>query len=766
MKELSRLELETIVKGIPAAVLVIEKATGTVSYVNDYATSLLGYNINGLRVPSETDKVLRFLSLTGEAYAVNQLPARQALATGKETSNEFVVERPNGSRVVVRGLAKPVKDEHGNVIAAVTIMEDITERKLWEESLRDSEERFRLVAEAAKVLVYEIDLSKNRINILQGEEVLGYGQGEIPKKQEWWLSQLHPNDMEEIRQKFDEATREGKDYFLEYRIKCKQGNYIIAHDSGKPIRDNKGKFTKFIGGMRDVTERKTAEEALKRSRADLMRAQSVARIGSWRVMAHTNELFWSDETYNIFGIEKSTPMTYERFLSSVYPDDRDFVNKSWQTALTGERYDIEHRICVNDNVKWVRETAELEFDVDKLVSGFGTVQDITERRIAEEELGESEERFSKAFNANPAAISISRMEDGLLVNVNETYLHLFEFSRSEVIGKTSNELGIFTEAYARKKLIERISEKGVARNIEMPFLTKTGKRIDTLVSLDKINIHDVDYMISTVTDITDRKRDEQALLQSQELLKQKAAEVEKYATSMEELAKDRLRQLKESERLAAIGATAGMVGHDIRNPLQAIVSDVYLLKESLRAMPECETKVQVDESLDGIDKNISYINKIVADLQDYARSLNPEYTFVDLADIVKQTLKAIDVPDNIQVANKTTSIELRTDAQFIRRALTNLTNNAIQAMPNGGNLTIEACERDGKSILTVEDTGAGIPDNIKPKLFTPMMTTKSKGQGLGLAVVKRLVEALDGTITFESQEGKGTKFIIELPKRA
>jgi signal transduction histidine kinase len=95
--------------------------------------------------------------------------------------------------------------------------------------------------------------------------------------------------------------------------------------------------------------------------------------------------------------------------------------------------------------------------------------------------------------------------------------------------------------------------------------------------------------------------------------------------------------------------------------------------------------------------------------------------------------------------------------------MTNLINNSIQAMPNGGKLEVNAFENGGKLIIEVSDTGGGIPDEVKPRMFEPMMTTKSKGQGFGLAVVKRLVEALGGKITFESEKGKGTKFSIKLP---
>ncbi|MGD0996385.1 MAG: ATP-binding protein [Candidatus Bathyarchaeia archaeon] len=109
------------------------------------------------------------------------------------------------------------------------------------------------------------------------------------------------------------------------------------------------------------------------------------------------------------------------------------------------------------------------------------------------------------------------------------------------------------------------------------------------------------------------------------------------------------------------------------------------------------------------------------------------------------------------------NLVLKADAAYLRRALTNLIVNAIQAMPNGGKLTIETQQKEDNAIISVKDTGVGIPEEIKPNLFTPLFTTKAKGQGLGLAVVKRLIEAINGSITFESQVGNGTTFIVKIP---
>jgi nitrogen-specific signal transduction histidine kinase len=224
------------------------------------------------------------------------------------------------------------------------------------------------------------------------------------------------------------------------------------------------------------------------------------------------------------------------------------------------------------------------------------------------------------------------------------------------------------------------------------------------------------------------------------------------------------RQLQEKERFAAIGETAGMVGHDIRNPLQAMISDVYLMTSELNEMPECGTKEGIRESLESLETNIMYVNKIVGDLQDYTRPLQPHKVQVKVTDKVSNALKNVRIPQDIRLhVNAQQGLVIETDADYLRRALTNLINNAIQAMPTGGDLTIEAKAQDSKVMFSVQDTGVGISEDVKPNLFKPLFTTKSKGQGLGLAVVKRLVEALGGTIAFVSEQGKGTEFIIELP---
>jgi signal transduction histidine kinase len=139
---------------------------------------------------------------------------------------------------------------------------------------------------------------------------------------------------------------------------------------------------------------------------------------------------------------------------------------------------------------------------------------------------------------------------------------------------------------------------------------------------------------------------------------------------------------------------------------------------------------------------------------------------VELCSAIPQLVSTVNVPDNIEAVARCEGDlpRIKLDLTFLKRILVNLANNAIQAMPNGGKLTIKASQEAETVSITVSDTGVGIPDEIKPKIFQPLMTTKSKGQGFGIAVVKRLVEAQGGSITFESKVGEGTKFKLTFHK--
>lgn len=253
----------------------------------------------------------------------------------------------------------------------------------------------------------------------------------------------------------------------------------------------------------------------------------------------------------------------------------------------------------------------------------------------------------------------------------------------------------------------------------------------------------------------------------EDLVKRQEAQskLEEYATNLENIVAERTEELKASERLAAIGATAGMVGHDIRNPLTTITSVVYLSKKKLEDLSDEEVKEALKKNFEVIEEQILYINKIVADLQDYSMPLHPSIKEVEVPVLIQETLANVKVSDDIKVDVQVEDnlLKLKTDPVFVKRILTNLFTNAVQAMPHGGKITLKAALEGNEASISVEDTGQGIPDEVKNKLFKPLVTTKPRGQGFGLVVVKRLVEALGGKVTFESEAGKGAKFTVKLP---
>jgi PAS domain S-box-containing protein len=194
-------------------------------------------------------------------------------------------------------------------------------------------------------------------------------------------------DPEQARAGYQQAFREGfvRDYALELRHR--DGHITSVLYNASVYRDDSGKVLGVFAAARDITERKRAEEALRESESNLKRAQEVAHIGSWHLDIPHNRLTWSDEVFRIFGVPKGTALTYEAFLATVHPEDRESVDQAWTAALHGAPYDIEHHIVVGGALKWVRERAQVEFGPDgNAVEGIGTVQDITERKRAEEEI--------------------------------------------------------------------------------------------------------------------------------------------------------------------------------------------------------------------------------------------------------------------------------------------------------------------------------------------------------------------------------------------
>jgi len=224
-------------------------------------------------------------------------------------------------------------------------------------------------------------------------------------------------------------------------------------------------------------------------------------------------------------------------------------------------------------------------------------------------------------------------------------------------------------------------------------------------------------------------------------------------------------RLLEAERLSAIGKTTAMVGHDLRNPLQVIINTLYLARMKLELIPPQIEKPEIEQVYNNIESQVIYMDKIVTDLQDFSRPITIKKVKTNLKDLINNVFASISIPEKITVSvNNIEDVpKLVIDTHSLNRVFYNLILNAFQAMPNGGNLTIATHSTDEQVIVTVEDTCIGIPEKNMSKIFDPFFSTKAQGQGLGLSICKKFVEANGGGIEVESEEGKGTIFKVILP---
>ena len=258
----------------------------------------------------------------------------------------------------------------------------------------------------------------------------------------------------------------------------------------------------------------------------------------------------------------------------------------------------------------------------------------------------------------------------------------------------------------REKIVKKVLQTGRSIVFEREYKRKDGSVFPASVRTWRLTDGKgkVVGIWSIVRDITEQKRLQKNL--------------EEHADILEKIIDDRTKQLKDSERLVAIGQTAGMVGHDLRNPLQTVIGELYLAKSEVESLAEGEVKNNLQESIHVIEEQAVYMDKIVSDLQAFVQPVKIDKKPINLKELVNDVLASVAIPNNITVQ---TQIEgdfpqIKADLQLLKRVLINLVTNSVQAMPDGGKLTLTGqVNPEGQVTVTVQDTGVGIPDALKTK---------------------------------------------------
>jgi PAS domain S-box-containing protein len=489
--------------------------------------------------------------------------------------------------------------------------------------------------------------------------------------------------------------------------------------------------------FKDVTERKQAEKTLREKKEELNRILDCSPI----------IVFYKDKTGKFIQANRafaealmvSKESLVGKTVFDIYSSEIAQQMRNDDLIVMGSKkpkLGIVEPYESPTGLRWIRTDKIPIFDENGDVNGLiGFSLDITGYKKAEDALRESEKKYEQLVNKLPEMV-FEIDNRGRVFFANARALETLGYTLEELTNNFDANRFVAPEDVERsRENMKKMFFGHMRQSNEYTFMRKDGTKLSVLLTSSPIvNNGTIIGARGVAVDLTVQKEME--------------------------------RRLKENERLAVIGATAGMVGHDIRNPLQSIAGDLYLIDSDVASLPPGDTKNSLQESVASIQANLLYVDKIVTDLQDYAKNPKPILEKVNIEKIIEEIMVLISIPNNLKVVIEVekTFPGLITDSSMVKRALFNLVNNAVQAMPDGGTLTIGAYDSSDKVFLCVEDTGVGIPEDIKPKLFLPMVTTKAQGQGFGLAVVKRLVEALNGTVSFESENGKGTKFTICLPK--
>jgi PAS domain S-box-containing protein len=740
-----------MVEHAPEAIVVYSADTGHFLFGNQHACDLYGVPMSKLAELTPMDVSPEFQSdgrLTSDV-------AREKVAevlTGNTAVFEWIHRRPDGQLIPTEVRLLHLPAEGQNLIrASIT---DNTERKLAEQALRESEQKFRALFEGTSqgIVLHDADqiLEANpaAVRIMgcqSAQELLGRHPSETSPP----CQPSGESSAELAGKHIQECMANGSARF-EWMSRTPAGHDIPLEVALTRIQWSGRQIIQAF--ITDITERTRAQKALAESEARFSVAFQASPffIGILR-MSDGAYVLANDAFVNWLGYprEEIIGRTSAEFGMWGNMDERVSALNDMRTVGSIRQREV-HWQNRNGELFTILLSAEtIKLDGTPHILSFA--QDITQRKRVEEELRagearlrESEARFSAAFQASPALIGILRMSDEKYVLVNDAHLSWLSYTREEVIGRTCLELGMWENPVERDLVLKDMSTFGSIRQRECRWRNRDGERFTILLSAETIMLNKAPHMISMAIDITQRKRAEEELLKTLEREKE-------------------LSQLKSN--------FVSMVSHEFRTPLGIIQSSGELLRDFYPKMQPNER----DEQLDSIIRNTRRMAGMMEEVLVLSRLDAGKLEFapapLDLNLFCRRVVDEVHSATNrrclIQLSIKSLPRESKADERLLGHIFTNLLSNAIKYSDPGATVYLTVERNGNEAVCVVRDQGIGISADDQQQLFKAFHRGSNvgtrPGTGLGLLLVKRCSELHGGSVQLNSTVGEGTTVTVKLP---